>query len=279
MFPCIPYENTGRGKVGFFSGFRPVDAFLNDPPTWNLRINNTDPIFYYCSAPGSCNNYAMIGVINPNKSVSLETQKSLALQAAYVMNPGDPFPPEASSSIASLTTSPTSTSTLPSSTAATASTTPTPAPAEEEEDDDLSTGAIVGIALGGAAILLLAAALFYYFFSRSRTLKQPFASPPLSSATRHGPDMYQSGGTVFVPVLPKDYRSSALSQQPYDVPPYSEEPLRSASPRSDVGDMRSYTSTPAPSLSPRSPYSPHSPHSPQEMYAPFPHPKPAQQTV
>ncbi|KAJ9640111.1 hypothetical protein H2199_006345 [Coniosporium tulheliwenetii] len=178
MLPCIPYENTGRGKVGFFSGFRPVDAFLDDPPTWNLRINDTDPIFYYCSAPGSCNNFAMIGVINPNKSVSLETQRSLALQAAYVMNPGDPFPPEASSSMASLTASPTSTSALPSSTAATASTTPTPAPAEEEKnDDDLSTGAIIGIALGGAAILLLAAALFYYFFSRSRTLKQPFASP------------------------------------------------------------------------------------------------------
>lgn len=29
-FPCIPYEMTGRGKVGFFSGFRPVDAILAD---------------------------------------------------------------------------------------------------------------------------------------------------------------------------------------------------------------------------------------------------------
>jgi plastocyanin len=28
-FPCIPYEMTGRGKTGFFSGFRPVDAILN----------------------------------------------------------------------------------------------------------------------------------------------------------------------------------------------------------------------------------------------------------
>lgn len=29
-FPCIPYEMTGRGKIGFFSGFRPVDAVLNN---------------------------------------------------------------------------------------------------------------------------------------------------------------------------------------------------------------------------------------------------------
>jgi plastocyanin len=29
-FPCIPYEMTGRGKVGFFSGFHPVDAILDE---------------------------------------------------------------------------------------------------------------------------------------------------------------------------------------------------------------------------------------------------------
>ena len=30
LFPCIPYEMTGFGKKGFFSGFHPVDAFLHD---------------------------------------------------------------------------------------------------------------------------------------------------------------------------------------------------------------------------------------------------------
>lgn len=30
MYPCIPYEMTGRGKVGFFSGFYPVDAILDE---------------------------------------------------------------------------------------------------------------------------------------------------------------------------------------------------------------------------------------------------------
>lgn len=30
LYPCIPYEMTGRGKVGFFSGFHPVDAILSE---------------------------------------------------------------------------------------------------------------------------------------------------------------------------------------------------------------------------------------------------------
>lgn len=25
-FPCIPYENTGPNKVGFWSGFQPISA-------------------------------------------------------------------------------------------------------------------------------------------------------------------------------------------------------------------------------------------------------------
>jgi plastocyanin len=59
--PCVPYEMTGP-KVGFFSGFMPVDAILSDPPKWTVRINDTDPIFYYCSALGSCLDHEMVGV-------------------------------------------------------------------------------------------------------------------------------------------------------------------------------------------------------------------------
>lgn len=28
--PCVPYELSGEGKVGFFSGFKPIDAVLDD---------------------------------------------------------------------------------------------------------------------------------------------------------------------------------------------------------------------------------------------------------
>lgn len=57
MFPCIPYENTGRGKVGFFSGFRPVDAFLNDVSTNRSLLMR--PVFVARNAP--------IAVLSPNR--------------------------------------------------------------------------------------------------------------------------------------------------------------------------------------------------------------------
>ena len=56
---------TGVGKIGFFSGFHPVDAFLDDPPKWSIRINDTSPIFFYCSGPIACIEKQMVGVINP----------------------------------------------------------------------------------------------------------------------------------------------------------------------------------------------------------------------
>ncbi|KAF2489414.1 hypothetical protein BU16DRAFT_421240, partial [Lophium mytilinum] len=113
--PCIPYEMTGKGKVGFFSGFHPVDAILSSPPKWTLRINDSNPIFFYCSAVGSCIDYGMVGVINPNATTSLTTQRDLALNSSYMLQPGDPFPPESSSPTSLSSPSP-STSTITSPT-------------------------------------------------------------------------------------------------------------------------------------------------------------------
>lgn len=85
-YPCIPYELTGN-KTGFASGFQSVGKILENvrqclssalelvltfgyqPPAWNLTINDTNPIFFYCSAPGSCIQNAMVGVINPVSSI------------------------------------------------------------------------------------------------------------------------------------------------------------------------------------------------------------------
>jgi plastocyanin len=58
-YPCVPYELTGKGKVGFFSDFHPVDAILDDPPSFSIRVNDSNPIFFYCSAPGSCIDWQM----------------------------------------------------------------------------------------------------------------------------------------------------------------------------------------------------------------------------
>ena len=82
--PCIPYEMTGPHKTGFFSGFHYVPIvteeasifyidiwwclvakYYQQPPLWNLTINDTSPIFFYCSAVGSCIRQQMVGVINP----------------------------------------------------------------------------------------------------------------------------------------------------------------------------------------------------------------------
>lgn len=65
LFPCIPFENTGRTKKGFFSGFHPVDNVLGDPPKWQVRVNHSRPMFFYDSAPDSCIKHGMVGVINP----------------------------------------------------------------------------------------------------------------------------------------------------------------------------------------------------------------------
>lgn len=87
-YPCIPFELVETDKVGFFSGFHPVDAILDNPPTWTVRINDTDPIFFYCSAPGSCINYGMVGVINPNATTSLEVQREGAEKSSFMLQPG-----------------------------------------------------------------------------------------------------------------------------------------------------------------------------------------------
>jgi hypothetical protein len=52
-------------SLGIYAPFI-SDLILNEqPPSWTIRINDTGPIFFYCSAPGSCIKYGMVGVINP----------------------------------------------------------------------------------------------------------------------------------------------------------------------------------------------------------------------
>ncbi|KAH8593551.1 hypothetical protein B0O99DRAFT_495295, partial [Bisporella sp. PMI_857] len=61
--PCIPYEYTAPGRVGFWSGFVPTQLVTTNPPKFEVRVNDSEPIFFYCSAPGACLD-GMIGVIN-----------------------------------------------------------------------------------------------------------------------------------------------------------------------------------------------------------------------
>ncbi|TVY93481.1 hypothetical protein LAWI1_G001297 [Lachnellula willkommii] len=162
--PCIPYEYSGPGRVGFWGGFHPLNVVPPQPPFFQVQINDTAPIFFYCSAPGACIDDGMVGVINPNDTQTLDIQKAYAKNATIAFSPGESFPIESASSRSS--SAPTSTfSSSPSGPTATntATTTPTSTPtaAAAVSKPTLSPGAIAGITVGGAAVLVLAGALIY----------------------------------------------------------------------------------------------------------------------
>ncbi|KAK4996065.1 hypothetical protein LTR28_000314, partial [Elasticomyces elasticus] len=166
LSPCIPYEDTGVDKVGFFSGFKPVDAILND--------------------------------------------RALAMEAAYMLQPGEPFPAEASSSIASLataTTFSTATTAAAYTGEATHSATSSSSANGQSSHRDLSSGAIAGIVIGGVAVLALGAALFF-LLGRTKTLKEVIDKNQVGTNRLSGPDMLQSNGAQFVPATTAGYRTS-----------------------------------------------------------------------
>jgi hypothetical protein len=85
-YPCIPYEMAGPSRKGFFSGFNYVKDVLDNPPTFKVRVNDLEPILFYCSAPGSCIKYGMVGGINLNSNMSIEVQKKLAMDSAFMVS-------------------------------------------------------------------------------------------------------------------------------------------------------------------------------------------------
>lgn len=114
-------------------------------PTFSLRVNDTQPIFFYCAAPGSCIDNYMIGVINPNSTETLDIQLDYTKNTTLQLSPGDPLPSEtAASGSAGATSQPTSGSSPGG-----------------HSGSRLSSGAIAGIAIGGAVVVVLAAALIY----------------------------------------------------------------------------------------------------------------------
>jgi len=78
--PCIPYEMTGAGFVGFWSGWMPVKVVdtatvsaipanaisltnMKQQPIYRIRVNDTEPLSVYCSSPDACKE-GMVAVIN-----------------------------------------------------------------------------------------------------------------------------------------------------------------------------------------------------------------------
>ncbi|KAF4331604.1 hypothetical protein FBEOM_14641 [Fusarium beomiforme] len=152
--PCIPYEYVGTDRTGFSSGPQPVKAITNDAPRFRVRVNNTEPIFYYCGATGSCVRYHMMGVVNPSKNETLDDWFKKANGVDYQLTPGQPFPKEQGFKTSTTSAAPESTtSTTPDSTSSSSY--------HHGSGNNLGSGAIAGLVIGGAALLILIIGIIY----------------------------------------------------------------------------------------------------------------------
>ncbi|PMD41889.1 hypothetical protein L207DRAFT_582311 [Hyaloscypha variabilis F] len=164
--PCVPYEYTTPGQLGFYSGFMPVNQALSNPPSFQVTINDTAPIFFYCSQTDACFQ-GMVGVINPNATQTFKSQMAYALNATVEFSPEQTFLPEALPTTSFSRTTTYTGATAPPTVAPATTTSAVPLPTKSSS---LPTGAIIGIAIGGVALLALAAALLY-MCGRQKTVK------------------------------------------------------------------------------------------------------------
>src|SRR5690242_5713631 len=151
--PCVPYSyvDSDHAGKGFWTELQFLDPGQNS--YFNITINDTAPIFFYCAAPNSCIEKYMVGAINANSTQTLASQIQAAQKADFQIAVGDPIPNEATSTILNAPTS-------------------TPSPAHPPSSGaHLSGGAIAGIVVGGVAFLVICAALFFYV-GRSKSLKE-----------------------------------------------------------------------------------------------------------
>ncbi|KAK4446999.1 hypothetical protein QBC34DRAFT_440500 [Podospora aff. communis PSN243] len=82
--PCMPAA-TG----GFFSGGFTTSNGQNSN-VFQVTVNTTDPIFFYCGFPTHCES-GMSGVINANSSQTLAAYQSKASTVANTVAPSAPF--------------------------------------------------------------------------------------------------------------------------------------------------------------------------------------------
>jgi plastocyanin len=159
---CVPYELSHSDKVGFWSETQNVSSVADvrfashcakqwlikvQVTRYNITINSTEPIFFYCAAKGSCTDELMIGAINPNATQTLQGQIDAAKNAKFQVQPGQPLPKEGGAS--------------PSESAS----------PHGGSGHKISTTVIVGIAVGIVLFLVLCGALFF-FVGRSKSLKE-----------------------------------------------------------------------------------------------------------
>ncbi|KAI9741797.1 MAG: hypothetical protein M1834_000183 [Cirrosporium novae-zelandiae] len=102
--PCVPINNVNKSVTGFYSGFMPTTLSAKTTPVYTLMINDTKPIWFYCSQATHCQ-AGMVGAINvdpsANKTRTLANFKELAAKASENLSPGQSSTSSSSSSSSS----------------------------------------------------------------------------------------------------------------------------------------------------------------------------------
>ncbi|TVY14523.1 putative GPI-anchored cupredoxin, partial [Lachnellula arida] len=86
--PCVPISQTSN-VTGIYSGFMPVKATDTNTPTYTVMVNDTKPIWLYCSQAKHCQS-GMTMVINvaATGNSTLSAYTTLAKAATANLAPG-----------------------------------------------------------------------------------------------------------------------------------------------------------------------------------------------
>ncbi|KAK8050661.1 hypothetical protein PG994_012391 [Apiospora phragmitis] len=157
-YPCIPYETVEIGRRGFYSNLVPVQAILNEPPHFDVKINDTEPIFFYCCDYSEEKKEAnQLANKIQNGTFTLDIQKQYVLNSTFEFAPGQPFPTEM----------PRPDPKVPGGYMPAAAST-TGSHDGGGGHDSMSGAVIAGIAVGSAALLGLIAGLLFLCCCRSK---------------------------------------------------------------------------------------------------------------
>ncbi|KAK4228553.1 hypothetical protein QBC38DRAFT_150660 [Podospora fimiseda] len=149
---CVPAPSG----AGFYSGFLPTPADTINPQVFRIRINNSDPIVFYCSQNNGqhCKN-GMFGIINPTMggASTLAGYRQLALQAGNATSPsGGPFGGQFAANPNTVPPAPAATTVTV--TASGSAATPTETDGDESSTSGTSTGSAASSTPSGGAVAL-----------------------------------------------------------------------------------------------------------------------------
>lgn len=198
--PCIPYDMINpESKPSYWTGFYPTQDARGIDITDNLyEIVDDKPAWFYCTAPGSCPEFQMVMVVNPErKGNDLIEVKAAASDADYSLSPGEEFPDDHAASDDSESDSSTSEDSSGSS---------------SDGGSSLSAGAIAGIVIGAIGAFALVGLLFFFVGRKKKAAEN--SEKPASHLAGHPHDPENPTNLEHPPM----YHDPRYSQQ-IGIPP------------------------------------------------------------